>query len=140
MVNSLFSPLINSTNLCRLSHRLSVEIPLSRNSTKAANTLLCTYPRSALLGSIGCEFQINLPLFELAPEEKLSTVDEFYQPRLFAKLKQNYSDRRNTFTWALFIWSFTAVTFAIFMPFEATLLRSVAVAGAWSAIHLYRRA
>jgi hypothetical protein len=66
-------------------------------------------------------------------------MDEFYQPRLFARLKQSYSDPRNTLTWALFIWSFTAVTFALFMPFEATLFRSVAVAAGWSAIHLLRR-
>ena len=66
-------------------------------------------------------------------------MDEFYQPRLFAKLKQSYADPRNTLTWALFIWSFTAVFFALFMPFEATLFRSVGVAAGWSAIHLLRR-
>jgi hypothetical protein len=66
-------------------------------------------------------------------------MDEFYQPRLFARLKQNYSDPRNTLTWALFIWSFTAVGFAFFMPFEATLFRSVLVAAGWSAVRLLRR-
>ena len=67
-------------------------------------------------------------------------MDEFYQPRLFAMLKKSYADPRNTLTWALFIWSFTAVLFALFMPFEATLLRSVGVAAGWSVIHLWRRA
>ena len=55
-------------------------------------------------------------------------------------LKQSYADRRNTLTWALFIWSFVAVGFALFLPFEATLLRSVGVAVGWSAIHLIRKA
>ncbi len=59
--------------------------------------------------------------------------------RLLARLKQSYADRRNTLSWALFIWSFTAVGFAIFLPFEATMLRSVGVAAGWSAIHLIRR-
>lgn len=66
-------------------------------------------------------------------------MDEHYQPRLFAKLKENYDDPRNTLTWALFIWSFTAVAFAFFMPVEATLLRSIAVAVAWSGVRLLRR-
>jgi hypothetical protein len=59
--------------------------------------------------------------------------------RLLAKLKQSYADRRNTLTWALFIWSFTATGFAMFLPFGATMLRSVAVAVAWSTVHLIRR-
>jgi hypothetical protein len=66
-------------------------------------------------------------------------MDEHYQSRLFSRLKQSYADPRNTITWALFIWSFTAVGFAIFLPFEATVVRSVAVAAGWSAIHLMRR-
>lgn len=66
-------------------------------------------------------------------------MDEHYQSRLFSRLKQSYADPRNTITWALFIWSFTAVGFAIFLPFEATVVRSVAVAVGWSAIHLMRR-
>lgn len=67
-------------------------------------------------------------------------MDDHYQrARLFARLKLSYADRRNTVTWALFIWSFTAVGFALFLPFEATLLRSVGVAAGWSAIHLIRR-
>jgi len=66
-------------------------------------------------------------------------MDENYQPRLLAKLKQNYGDPRNTLTWALLIWSITAVGFAIFLPVEATMVRSVGVAAGWSAIHLLRR-
>ena len=67
-------------------------------------------------------------------------MDEQYQrARLLAKLKQSYADRRNTLTWALFIWSFTAVGFALFLPFGATMLRSVGVAAGWSAVHLIRR-
>ena len=61
------------------------------------------------------------------------------QSRLLAKLKQSYGDPRNTITWALFLWAFTAVGFAIFMPIEPTMIRSVAVAVGWSAIHLIRR-
>jgi uncharacterized membrane protein YbhN (UPF0104 family) len=59
--------------------------------------------------------------------------------RVIFRLKQSYADRRNTLTWALLIWSFTAVGFALFMPFDATMLRSVGVAVSWSAIHLIRR-
>ena len=66
-------------------------------------------------------------------------MDEHYQPRLLAKLKQNYGDPRNTLTWALLIWSITAVVFAIFLPVEATMVRSVGVAAGWSAIHLLHR-
>ncbi len=68
-------------------------------------------------------------------------MDEHYHSgRLLARLKVSYADRRNTLTWALFIWSFTAVGFALFLPFEATLLRSVGVAVGWSAVHLIHRA
>ncbi len=68
-------------------------------------------------------------------------MDEHYQgARLLARFKQSYSDRRNTLTWALLIWSFTAVGFAIFLPLEATMLRSVGVAVGWTAFHLIRRA
>jgi hypothetical protein len=67
-------------------------------------------------------------------------MDEQYQTeRLISRLKQSYTDRRNTLTWALLIWSFTAVAFALFLPFETTMLRSVGVAVSWSAIHLIRR-
>ena len=76
-----------------------------------------------------------------AAEETSDTMDDHYQGgRLLARLKMSYADRRNTLTWALFIWSFTAVGFALFLPFEATLMRSVGVAVGWSAVHLIRRA
>jgi hypothetical protein len=61
------------------------------------------------------------------------------QSRLLAKLKQSYSDRRNTITWALFLWTFTAVGFSLFMPVWPTMVRSIAVAIGWSAVHLMRR-
>jgi hypothetical protein len=64
--------------------------------------------------------------------------EHFHSARLLARLKKSYSDRGNTLTWALFIWSFAAVGFALFLPFEATLLRSVGVAVCWSAFHLVR--
>jgi hypothetical protein len=54
-------------------------------------------------------------------------------------LKESYSDRRNTLTWALMIWSFTAIGFALFMPVGATMIRSIGVTLSWSAIHLVRR-
>jgi hypothetical protein len=66
-------------------------------------------------------------------------MDEHYQSRLFIRLRQSYGDPRNTITWALFIWAFTAVGFAIFMPVGATMMRSIGVALGWSAIHLIRR-
>jgi len=66
-------------------------------------------------------------------------MNEFYQPRLFARLRQSYSDRRNTLTWALLIWSFTAVSFALFMPVQATMVRSIGVVSVWSVVHLLRR-
>jgi hypothetical protein len=67
-------------------------------------------------------------------------MDEHYQGgRLLTKLKQSYADRRNTLSWALFIWSFAAIGFALFLPFGATMLRSVGVAVGWSAVHLIRR-
>ena len=51
-------------------------------------------------------------------------MDEHYNgSRLFSRLKDNYADRRNTLTWALMIWAVTGVGFALFMPFEATMLR-----------------
>ncbi|MGA8090774.1 MAG: hypothetical protein WCA10_26100 [Terracidiphilus sp.] len=65
--------------------------------------------------------------------------DHDQRARLLARLKQSYADRRNTLTWALFIWSFTAVGFALFLPLEATLLRSVGIAVGWSAVHLIHR-
>jgi hypothetical protein len=66
-------------------------------------------------------------------------MDEHYNSRLIFKLKQSYADRNNTLTWALFIWAFTAVVFALFLPVEATMVRSIGVAVGWSAIHIIRR-
>ena len=66
-------------------------------------------------------------------------MDEHYKSRLFSKLKQSYNDRRNTISWALMIWTVTAVGFAIFLPVEPTMIRSTCVALGWSAIHLIRR-
>ncbi len=67
-------------------------------------------------------------------------MDEHYHSgRLLSRLKQSYTDRRNTLTWALLIWSFAAVGFALFMPFDATMLRSIGVALSWSVVHLIRR-
>jgi hypothetical protein len=61
------------------------------------------------------------------------------QSRILAKLRQSYGDPRNTITWALFLWTFTAVAFSLFMPVWPTMVRSIAVAVGWSAIHLMRR-
>lgn len=66
-------------------------------------------------------------------------MDEPYNSRLLLKLRQSYADRGNTLTWALFIWAFTAVGFALFLPVEATMVRSIGVAAGWSAIHMIRR-
>jgi hypothetical protein len=65
--------------------------------------------------------------------------DHYQQSRLLATLKQSYADKRNTLTWALLIWAVTGTAFALFLPFEATMIRSVGVAAGWSAIHLIRR-
>ncbi|WP_348263534.1 hypothetical protein P8935_03020 [Telmatobacter sp. DSM 110680] len=65
--------------------------------------------------------------------------DHYHQSRLLATLKQSYADKRNTLTWALLIWAVTGTAFALFLPFEATMVRSVGVAVGWSAIHLIRR-
>jgi hypothetical protein len=59
--------------------------------------------------------------------------------RLFSRLKQHYDNKHNTFTWALVIWAITAFGFALFLPAETTVLRSLAVAGFWSAVHFVRR-
>jgi hypothetical protein len=66
-------------------------------------------------------------------------MDEHYNSRLLFRLKQSYADRRNTLSWALFIWAFTAVAFAVFLPVEATMIRSIGVATGWSIIHMVRR-
>jgi hypothetical protein len=66
-------------------------------------------------------------------------MDEHYQSRLFSRLRASYSDKRNTFSWALMVWTVSAVAFAPFMGFGANLMRSITVAVAWSAVHLLRR-
>jgi hypothetical protein len=66
-------------------------------------------------------------------------MDEHYNSRLLSRLQKSYADRNNTLSWALIIWSFTAVGFAAFFPFEATMIRSIGVATGWSIIHLVRR-
>jgi hypothetical protein len=67
-------------------------------------------------------------------------MDEHYQQsRLLATLKKSYGDKRNTLTWALLIWAVTGTGFALFLPFDATMVRSIGVAVGWSAIHLIRR-
>ncbi len=67
-------------------------------------------------------------------------MDENYQQsRLLASLRHSYGDKRNTLTWALLIWAVSGVGFALFMPFDATMVRSIGVAAGWSIIHLIRR-
>lgn len=66
-------------------------------------------------------------------------MDGYYDTRLLSRLKRSYDDRRNTLSWALFIWAVAAIGFAPFVAFQATMLRSIAIAVAWSAIHLLRR-
>ena len=61
------------------------------------------------------------------------------QRRLLAKLRQSYSEPRNTITWALFLWTLTAVGFSLFMPVWPTMVRSIALVVGWSVIHLLRR-
>jgi hypothetical protein len=45
-------------------------------------------------------------------------MDEHYNSRLLSRLKHSYADRRDTLSWALLIWAFTAVGFAIFRRAE----------------------
>ena len=66
-------------------------------------------------------------------------MDGYYDTRLLSRLKRSYEDRRNTLSWALFIWAVTAVGFGLFMPFNAMMIRSIGVAAGWSAIHFFRR-
>lgn len=66
-------------------------------------------------------------------------MDEHYNSRLLSTLMKSYCDRSNTLTWALVIWSFTAVSFALFLPIDVTLVRSLGVTGIWSVIHLIYR-
>jgi hypothetical protein len=66
-------------------------------------------------------------------------MEEEYSGRLFSRLRASYADKRNTITWALMIWTVSAVGFALFMPVPATLVRSIGVAVGWSMIHILRR-
>jgi hypothetical protein len=66
-------------------------------------------------------------------------MEEEYRSRLFSRLRASYADKRNTISWALMIWTVSAVGFALFMPVGATLVRSVGVAVGWSMIHTLRR-
>jgi hypothetical protein len=66
-------------------------------------------------------------------------MNEHHQIRLFSLLLASYADKRNTFSWALMIWTVTAVAFVPFMGFGANFPRSITVAVAWSAVHLLRR-
>lgn len=76
---------------------------------------------------------------EEGEEETGKTMDEYAGSRLLFRLKRSYDDRRNTLTWALLIWSITAVAFAIFMPFGTTVVRSIGITLGWSVVHLVRR-
>jgi len=66
-------------------------------------------------------------------------MEDEYRSRLFSRLRASYADKRNTISWALMIWTLSAVAFALFMPVGATLVRSVGVAVGWSMIHTLRR-
>lgn len=66
-------------------------------------------------------------------------MDGYYDTRLLSRLKRSYEDRSNTLSWALFIWAVTAVGFTPFLPFHSAMVRSIAVAAGWSALHLFRR-
>lgn len=66
-------------------------------------------------------------------------MDGYYDTRLLTRLKRSYDDPRNTLTWAIMIWALSALGFALFLSFHATMVRSIAIAVAWSAIHLIRR-
>ena len=65
-------------------------------------------------------------------------MDGYYDTRLLSRLKRSYDDRRNTLSWALFIWALAAAGFAIFLPFNAAMIRAIALAVGWSALHLFR--
>lgn len=65
-------------------------------------------------------------------------MDGYYDTRLLSRLKRSYDDRRNTLSWALFVWAITAMGFALFLPFNAAMVRAIAVAIGWSACHLFR--
>ncbi|HEY2470883.1 MAG TPA: hypothetical protein VGI45_24025 [Terracidiphilus sp.] len=66
-------------------------------------------------------------------------MDGYYDTRLLSRLRRSYDDRRNTLTWALFIWAVGAVGFTLFLPFNAAMVRAIALAVGWSALHLFRK-
>jgi hypothetical protein len=66
-------------------------------------------------------------------------MEEQRQSRLFSRLRASYTDKKNTFSWALIVWAVSAVALSPFMEVQANLLRSVPIALAWSAIHIVRR-
>jgi len=66
-------------------------------------------------------------------------MEESRQSRIIYRLKASYANRNDTLTWALMVWSVSAVALRPFMPYEATLERSIIVAVVWSAVHLLRR-
>lgn len=63
-------------------------------------------------------------------------MDGYYDTQLLSRLKKSYDDRRNTLTWAVVICAIAALGFAFFLPFNAAMIRGIAVAVGWSAIHL----
>lgn len=66
-------------------------------------------------------------------------MDGYYDTRLLYRLKKSYDDRRNTLSWAVFIWAVSAIGFGLFLPFHAAMVRAIAVAAGWSALHLMRK-
>lgn len=65
-------------------------------------------------------------------------MDGYYDTRLLSRLKRSYDNRRNTLSWALFIWLVAAIGFAVFLPFNAAMVRAIALTACWSAAHLFR--
>ena len=63
-------------------------------------------------------------------------MDGYYDTQLLSRLKKSYDDRRNTLGWALIICLVAALGFGFFVPFNAAVVRGIAVAAGWSAIHL----
>ncbi len=66
-------------------------------------------------------------------------MEEPYHSRLIPRIAASYADKRNTISWALLIWSVTAVGLSPFMPVLSNLVGSSSIALAWSAVHLVRR-
>jgi hypothetical protein len=66
-------------------------------------------------------------------------MDEPYTSRLVPRIMLSYDDKRNTISWALMIWSVTAIGFSVHMPVLTNLVGSSSVALAWTAVHLVRR-